>query len=101
MLVQFQSFIKLAVDLRRDILAGGGEGHADCEELLLDDGSCQADTWRADWIPESQVVEFEALINIRPRQGNRSMVIEDRSLRTPSSLRTPYEDMTHLSGRRR
>jgi hypothetical protein len=31
-------FIKLAVDQRRRVLAGGGEMHADCEVALLDDG---------------------------------------------------------------
>jgi len=31
--------VKLAVDVRRDTLAGGGELHADCEQVLLEDGS--------------------------------------------------------------
>jgi hypothetical protein len=35
----------------------------------------------ADWYPESKTVEFGALINIRPRQGNRGMEIEDPNLR--------------------
>ena len=35
-------YIKLAVDIRRAILAGGGEFHADCETALLEDGSQQA-----------------------------------------------------------
>ena len=39
----FGTFIKLAVDIRREILAGGGEPHADCEQALLDDGSEQVD----------------------------------------------------------
>jgi len=33
---QFGSnFIKLAVDVNREILAGGGELHADCEQALI------------------------------------------------------------------
>lgn len=32
-------YIKLAVNIERRILAGGRELHADCELILLDDGS--------------------------------------------------------------
>jgi hypothetical protein len=39
MLEELQSYIKLAVDVERGILAGGGEWQADCEEVLLADGS--------------------------------------------------------------
>ena len=39
--------IKLAVDLERSILAGGGELGADCEQVLLKDGGKQQDVWGA------------------------------------------------------
>ena len=74
-------FIKLAVDLRREILAGGGALHADCESALLEDGSQQEDIWGADWNPLTQEVTYEALINIRPCQNNRSMEILDPAIR--------------------
>ncbi len=77
MLEELNPIIKLAVDTRRDILAGGGQMHADCEAVLLEDGSIQEDIWGANWIPSSKAIEFEALINIRPRQQNRSMIIQD------------------------
>ena len=82
MLEELETYIKLAVDVERSILAGGGEYHADSEEVLLEDGSRQEDLWGADWYPESKTLEFVALINIRPRQGNRGMEIEDPKLRT-------------------
>ena len=69
--------IKTAVDIRRGILAGGGEKHSDCEEVLLDDGSQQQDIWGASWIPKFSEVVLESFINLRPRQNNRSMLIED------------------------
>ncbi|MFH1632900.1 MAG: DUF5674 family protein [Chloroflexota bacterium] len=73
-------FIKLAVDTRRGVVAGGGELHADCESELLKLGSRQEDIWGADWYPSKQLVTFEALINIRPRQ-NPSMIIQDAEIR--------------------
>jgi hypothetical protein len=39
MLEELTTYIKLAVDIEREVLAGGGEYHADCEELLLEEGS--------------------------------------------------------------
>ena len=81
MLKTLEVYIKLAVDIRRGVLAGGGELHADCESVLLNDGSQQEDIWGADWNPTTQEVTYEALINIRPRQNNRSMEILDLGIR--------------------
>jgi len=81
MLKSLNSYIKLAVDIKRGVVAGGGMLHADCEAVLLDNGSKQIDIWGADWLPDSKEVRFEALINIRPRQNNRSMIIEDEKTR--------------------
>lgn len=80
MLKMLQTYIKLAVDIDRGILAGGGAMHADCESVLLDDGSQQGFIWGADWDPSAQQVTFESLINIRPRQNNPSMEILDPSI---------------------
>jgi hypothetical protein len=81
MLQQYESMIKIVVDIRRRFLSGGGEMHADCESVLLDDGSEQDDLWGANWYPNEQRIEFESLINIRPRLGNRNILIQDENLR--------------------
>lgn len=81
MLQALKSYIKLAVDIKREVLAGGGILHADCEAVLLKDGSKQEDIWGADWIPDTKQIGFEALINIRPRQNNPSMKIKDAVIR--------------------
>jgi hypothetical protein len=80
MLEELTTYIKLAVDIERKVLAGGGEYHADCEEALLEDGSRQEDIWGVDWYPDSKTMAFGALINIRPDQGNRGMEIENPEL---------------------
>jgi hypothetical protein len=81
MLERYEDMIKIVVDIRRFILSGGGEMHADCESMLLEDGSEQDDLWGANWYPNEQRIEFESLINIRPRMGNRSILIQDENLR--------------------
>ena len=93
MLEELEPIIKLAVDTHRKVLAGGGQMHADCEAVLIEDGSNQEDIWGANWIPATQTVEFEALINIRPHQQNYSMTIQD------AAIKQQVEDITrHLLG---
>jgi hypothetical protein len=88
MLEEYGTMIKIAVDIRREILAGGGEMNADCERLLLEDGSEQDDIWGANWYPRERRVEFEALINIRPLLGNRSLVIQNQEIRNSVEMIT-------------
>lgn len=74
-------FIKIAVDIERKILAGGGVRHYECEQELLKNGSRQRDIWGVDWSPLTQEIVFESIINIRPSQNNRSMIIQSNQIR--------------------
>lgn len=76
MLEAYGVFIKIAVDIEREILAGGAERHYECEQELLKDGSRQKDLWGADWYPYTKEISFESLINIRPSQNNRTMIVK-------------------------
>lgn len=82
MLTALGDYIKVAVDVERGVLAGGGVMHADCKRVLLDDGSRQEDVWGGDWIPDGCRVRFSSLINIRPQQGNRSTEVQSAAVRT-------------------
>ncbi len=73
-------YIKTVVDVRQQILAGGGAMHSDCETVLLERGSQQRDLWGASWNPISQGLVYESMVNLRPRQ-NRSMQILSAPLR--------------------
>ena len=80
----FEDMVKYVVDVERGVAAVGGEMHADGEQVLLDDGSRQADLWGANYYPgrgREECIEYTALINIRPAQGNRSMEIQDPAVR--------------------
>jgi hypothetical protein len=76
MLETLESYIKLAVDVERKILAGGGELHADCEALLIGDGSRQENIWGVNWMPSKKKISYEAMLNISPRRHNPSMEIK-------------------------
>ncbi len=75
--------VKLVADVERGILALGGEMHADAEQVLLEDGSRSEDLWGANVYPErprDERIEYTSLINVRPRQGNRTMELHDEVL---------------------
>lgn len=80
MLLANRFYIKTVVDVRRQILAGGGEMHFDCETVLLDHGSLQGDLWGASWNPISREIFYESMVNLRPHQ-NRAMLILDVGIR--------------------
>lgn len=73
--------MKLAVDIEQGMVAGGGELHADCEAVLLENGSEQENIWGADWVPVGREVRYESFINIRPRQNNPAMAIQNAEIR--------------------
>ncbi|MBI4476120.1 MAG: hypothetical protein HY654_03045 [Acidobacteria bacterium] len=86
--------VKLVVDIRRRVVAIGGELHADAEALLLEQGSQQRDLWGANYYPGVGVdrcIEYTALINIRPSQGNRSMQVQDMAVR--DAIRTVVHEV--------
>jgi hypothetical protein len=76
--------VKFVADVERGVIAIGGELHADAESVLLEQGSRQQDVWGGNYYPgrgPDGCIEFTALINIRPSQGNRSMYIQDPAVR--------------------
>ncbi|MDX1660759.1 MAG: DUF5674 family protein [Gemmatimonadota bacterium] len=80
----FGDMVKGVVDVRREIVALGGELHSDEEAALLDDGSSQENLWGINLYPEERGedwIEFDSMINVRPSQGNRSRGVEDEEIR--------------------
>jgi len=77
--------VKYVVDVRRRVVAIGGDMHADQEALLLEDGSDQVDLWGANYYPgrgPEGCIEYTSLINIRPGHGNPAMEIQDPDVRS-------------------
>lgn len=81
----FGDLVKAVVDIARGIMAVGGELHSDEEAMLLADGSGQGDPWGVNLYPDRHgtpdFIEFDSMINLRPRQGNRSRSVDDPSIR--------------------
>lgn len=80
----YGDMIKGVVDIDRGKLALDAELHSDLERLLLEDGSEQEFLWGINLYPEvddEDFLEFDSLINIRPKQNNRSRYVEDAAIR--------------------
>ncbi len=76
--------IKAVVDVERELLAVGGELHADAEATLLEKGSKQESLWGINLYPGKPAadrIEYHSLINVKPRQKHRSMDIQDLAVR--------------------
>ncbi len=77
---QFGDMVKAVVDVACQVMVIGGELHSDEEAALLDDGSKQEHLWGINLYPdepESDWIEYDSIINIRPSRGNRSRDVED------------------------
>ncbi len=82
--VWFEDMVKVVVDVERELVAIGGELHADAVALLIEDGSKSKNIWGANlypWHSPGDRVEFTAMINIRPNQNNPSMEILDEAIK--------------------
>jgi len=74
-------YVKVVVDIQRKILSAGGKLHIEGEKMLLEDGSKQADVWGAGIDFETGEVDFDSVVNLRPKQGNTSREILDPGVR--------------------
>jgi hypothetical protein len=80
----FGDMVKYVADVRRGVIAIGGDLHADAEQVLLANGSQQEDPWGASYVPgrgRDDCIEYTSLINIRPARGNRGMEVVDPTVR--------------------
>ena len=80
----YGDMIKGVVDVDQELLALDAELHSDLEGFLLSGGSQQEALWGINLYPEADeedFLEFDSLINIRPRQGNRSRDVENEEIR--------------------
>ncbi len=81
---RFGDMVKAVVDCKRNIISIGAQMHSDEEQMLLEDGSAQEDLWGINLYPdknEEEWIEFDSMINLRPRQNNRTRSVEDPRLR--------------------
>ncbi len=82
----YGSLVKAVVDVSKKIVVVDAEMHVDEEQYLLENGSSQQDLWGINLYPDNfgkeDFVEFDSMINLRPRQNNRSRSVEDEAIQS-------------------
>lgn len=81
---RFGDMVKAVVDIEKEVIAIGGELHADEEAFLLDRDSKQSNLWGINIYPDvpmPDALEFDSMINIRPSQNNKSRSVENLDTR--------------------
>jgi len=78
---QFDVYIKTVIDLKRKICSAGCDRHYESEKILLDDGSTQSDLWGGGIDIESNVIDGNSFINIRPSDDNTINEIQNPAIR--------------------
>jgi len=76
---QYGNMVKAVVDVEKDMMAIGGELHSDANDLLNKAGSDQRKVWGINIFPnkpKEEWIEFNSLINIKPKEGNFDMDIK-------------------------
>ena len=77
--------VKGVVDVEQDIIVLDAELHSDQESYLLMNGSKQEHLWGFNLHPNAfgtdEFIEFDSMINIRPRQKNMSRDVHDPAIR--------------------
>lgn len=68
---EIPGYIKFVVDVKQKIMTIGGGRHFEGEQLLLSEhGSVQSNLWGGGVELAGGEIDYESMINIRPRDGN-------------------------------
>lgn len=93
----YGTLVKADVDVAKKLVVIDMEMHADGEAFLLENGSAQTDLWGINLHPDAyggdDFVEFDSMINIKPRQRNFSQEVEDEAIRT--EIRSIIAEVVH------
>lgn len=74
-------YVKVVVDVEREIITAGSLRHSEGEKLLLENGSKQENLWGGSLDLQTSEIDFDSMINIRPNQGNSSREVLSKGIR--------------------
>lgn len=80
----FSGLVKAVVDIKKEVMVVDADMHADEEKYLIESGSEQNDLWGINFYPDQKgedFIEFDSMINVRPRINNFSRGINDEKIK--------------------
>lgn len=79
--VDLDGYVKFVVDIENRIMTAGGARHVQGEEVLLQNGSKQANLWGGGIDLETGKIDFDSMINVRPKDNNPSREVLSPDIR--------------------
>lgn len=87
---EFEVYIKTVIDIDNKICSAGMERHFEGEQILLHQGSKQSKIWGGGIDLETGEIDFNAFINIRPRDNNTKNEIQSEEIKKIYKELTQY-----------
>lgn len=74
----YNNYLKITIDIVKEIVAIGGEYHVDAEQIMIKNYNCkQKNIWGGGYELDTGEYRTDAMINVRPFHKNSTMIIRD------------------------
>ncbi len=78
---QFEFYIKTVIEIEKKLCSAGMDRHFEGEQLLLQEGSKQSQLWGGEIYLETNEIDYNSFINIRPRDNNTKNEIQSEAIK--------------------
>jgi hypothetical protein len=87
---EFDIYIKTVIDIEKKMCSAGMNRHFEGEQILLQQGSKQSDIWGGGIDLDTNEIDFNSFINIRPRDNNTKHEIQSEEIKERYKKLTEY-----------
>ncbi|MBP7875964.1 hypothetical protein KA012_03130 [Candidatus Woesebacteria bacterium] len=87
---EFEVYIKTVIDIDKKICSAGMNRHFEGEQILLSEGSDQKNLWGGGIDSETNEIDYNSFINIRPSDNNLKNEIQSESIKKLYKELTEY-----------
>ena len=87
---RFEVYVKTVIDIELKVCSAGMDRHFEGEQILLRQGSRQTNLWGGGIDIETEEVDFNSFINIRPSDNNTKNEIQSEEVKKKYKELTEY-----------
>jgi len=87
---EFEVYVKTVIDIENKVCSAGMDRHFEGEQILLKQNSKQKDLWGGGIDLETNEIDFNSFINIRPRDNNTKNEIQSEEIKKAYKELTEY-----------
>ncbi|MEK7592663.1 MAG: DUF5674 family protein [Patescibacteria group bacterium] len=87
---RFGIYVKTVIDIQGKICSAGMDRHFEGEKILIESGSHQSNIWGGGIDLETNEIDFNSFINIRPQDKNLKNEIQSEQIKKTFTELTKY-----------